>query len=156
MMKLSELLNEDRILFNVKFSSKEDAIIKMVDSLKNDPLIRDLDEVKKAVIEREKIMSTGVGNGFAIPHAKTKGADGFLAVLAKLSEPLDFDSHDGEPVKLIFMLLGKETMVSEHIKMLSRISRLMNNDDFRSQLVNAESKEDIIGLLTAEENKYFS
>ena len=155
-MKLSELLNEDRILFNVKFENKEDAITKMVDSLSGDPLIKDLEEVKQAVLEREKIMSTGVGNGFAIPHAKTKGADGFIAILAKLTEPIDFDSHDGKPVNIIFMLIGKETMVSEHIKMLSRISRLMNNDEFRQNLINASSKEEILSLLTSEENKYFA
>ncbi len=154
-MKLSELLNEDRILFNVKFENKEDAITKMVNSLSGDPLIKDLEEVKQAVLEREKIMSTGVGNGFAIPHAKTKGADGFIAILAKLSEPIDFDSHDGKPVNIIFMLIGKETMVSEHIKMLSRISRLMNNDEFRQNLINASSKEEILTLLETEENKYF-
>ncbi len=154
-MKLSELLNENRILFNVKFENKEDAITKMVNSLSGDPLIKDLEEVKQAVLEREKIMSTGVGNGFAIPHAKTKGADGFIAILAKLSEPIDFDSHDGKPVNIIFMLIGKETMVSEHIKMLSRISRLMNNDEFRQNLINASSKEEILTLLETEENKYF-
>ncbi len=154
-MKLSELLNEDRILFNVKFENKEDAITKMVNSLSGDPLIKDLEEVKQAVLEREKIMSTGVGNGFAIPHAKTKGADGFIAILAKLYEPIDFDSHDGKPVNIIFMLIGKETMVSEHIKMLSRISRLMNNDEFRQNLINASSKEEILTLLETEENKYF-
>ncbi len=154
-MKLSELLNEDRILFDIKFENKEDAITKMVNSLSGDPLIKDLEEVKQAVLEREKIMSTGVGNGFAIPHAKTKGADGFIAILAKLSEPIDFDSHDGKPVNIIFMLIGKETMVSEHIKMLSRISRLMNNDEFRQNLINASSKEEILSLLETEENKYF-
>ncbi len=154
-MKLSELLNEDRILFDVKFENKENAITEMVNSLSGDPLIKDLEEVKQAVLEREKIMSTGVGNGFAIPHAKTKGADGFIAILAKLSEPIDFDSHDGKPVNIIFMLIGKETMVSEHIKMLSRISRLMNNDEFRQNLINASSKEEILSLLETEENKYF-
>ncbi len=155
-MKLSELLNDNRILFNVTFENKEEAIKKMVDSLAGDPLVKDLNEVKKAVLEREQIMSTGVGNGFAIPHAKTKGADGFIAVFAKLTEPIDFNSHDGKPVNIIFMLIGKETMVSEHIKMLSRISRLMNNDEFRKNLVNASSKEEILSLLASEENKYFS
>jgi fructose-specific phosphotransferase system IIA component len=155
-MKLSELLNEDKILFNVKFTNKEDAIKQMVDSLAGDPFIKDINAAKKSVLEREEIMSTGVGNGFAIPHTKTSAANGFVVVFAKLAEPIDFDAHDGQPVNLIFLLIGKETMVSEHIKMLSRISRLMNNDDFRMKLIEASSKEEIINLLSEEENKYFS
>ncbi len=155
-MKLSELLNEDKILFNVKFTDKKDAINQMVDTLIGDPLIKDVNAVKKSVLEREKIMSTGVGNGFAIPHAKTSAANGFVIVFAKLSDPIDFDAHDGQPVNLIFLLIGKETMVSEHIKMLSRISRLMNNDEFRNKLIQASSKDEIINLISEEENKYFS
>ncbi len=155
-MMLSEILDVERILFNVKFSDKEEAITKLAETLRNHPQVKDLDEIVKSVLEREKILSTGVGNGFAIPHAKTNAVDGFLLAVAKLAEPIDFNSHDGKPVRLIFLLVGKENMVSEHIKMLSRISRLINNDEFREKLFNAQSAEELYELLKEEEKKYFS
>ncbi len=155
-MMLSEILTKERILFDVNFSNKEEAITKLVETLRDDPKVKDLEEIKNSVLEREKILSTGVGNGFAIPHAKTNAVDGFLLAVAKLAEPIDFNSHDGQPVKLIFLLVGKENMVSEHIKMLSRISRLINNDEFREKIYNASSADELFELLREEERKQFS
>jgi len=155
-MVLAEILNKDRILFNVKFQNKEEAISQLVDTLRTEPKVKDVEEIKKSVLEREKILSTGVGNGFAIPHAKTNAVDGFVLAVAKLAEPLDFNSHDGQPVRLIFLLVGKEDMVSEHIKMLSRISRLINNDEFRQKLFDASSSDELYELLKTEEEKLFS
>lgn len=155
-MVLSEILDKKRILFNVNFSSKEEAITKLVEAFEGDERVKNLEEIKKSVLEREKILSTGVGNGFAIPHAKTNAVDGFLLAVAKLEQPIDFNAHDGQPVKLIFLLVGKETLVSEHIKMLSRISRLINNDEFREKLFSASSADELYELLKNEEKKYFS
>jgi fructose-specific phosphotransferase system IIA component len=153
---LSEILDRERILFDAHFSNKDEAIIALVDTLKGAPGVKNLEEIKKSVLEREKILSTGVGNGFAIPHAKTNAVEGFLLAVAKLAEPIDFNSHDGKPVRLIFLLVGKENMVSEHIKMLSRISRLINNDEFREKLFKSTSAEELYELLKEEEKKYFS
>ncbi len=155
-MMLSEILSKERILFDVKFSNKEEAITALVETLKGNPQVSDIEEIKKSVLERERILSTGVGNGFAIPHAKTPAVDGFLLAVAKLSEPLDFESHDGKPVKMIFLLVGKENLVGEHIKMLSRISRLINNEEFREKIFNASSADELFEMLKEEENKYFS
>ena len=103
--------------------------------------------------EQEK-MSTGVGKGFAIPHGKTNSVTEILAAFGKSKSPIDYNSLDGEPVHLIFLLIGKENLLAKHIKLLSRISRMMNNEEFRKKLVEADSKESILKLFEDEEHSY--
>lgn len=98
-------------------------------------------------------MSTGVGHGFAIPHGKTDAVNEIIAAFARTSAPLEFDSLDGQPVRLIFLLVGKENLVGPHIKLLSRISRMMNQDEFRNKLLDAASSEELFNLFKEEEAK---
>ncbi|MCZ7603461.1 MAG: PTS sugar transporter subunit IIA [Melioribacteraceae bacterium] len=100
-------------------------------------------------------MSTGVGKGFAIPHAKTSSIEGIVAAFGKSSNKIDFQSLDGEPVHLVFVLIGKDNLVGPHIKLLSRISRMMNKDEFRTSLLNAKTEEEIYSIFDEEEKKYF-
>jgi mannitol/fructose-specific phosphotransferase system IIA component (Ntr-type) len=99
-------------------------------------------------------MSTGVGKGFAIPHGRTNAVKDIIGALGKINEGIDYDSLDGNPVQLIFLLVGKDNLISTHIKLLSRISRLMNKDDFRHRLLEADTKEDIIKLFSEEEEHF--
>lgn len=122
--------------------------------LKDDPRIIDLEKVRTAVLEREKVMSTGVGKGFAIPHGKTSAVTDIIAAFGKSNKDINYDSLDGEPVNLIFLLVGKDSLVSTHIKLLSRISRLMNKDDLRERLIEANSTEEIIHLFIEEEKNF--
>ena len=155
-MNLFSLLDRDTVLPQVKADSKKDLINSLVDALGSKiKSPEDLEEVRKAVFEREKIMSTGVGKGIAIPHAKTGVVEDNLAAFALLEEPLNFDSIDNEPVKLVFLLIGPQSNNSQHIKLLSRISRLMNSASFREQIMSCESSEDILKAFQDEEEKYF-
>ena len=153
-MKVHELLNPKYILTDFKSDNKDKVINELVDLLKDDERVIDLEEVRKCVFDREKIMSTGVGKGFAIPHGKTNSVADIIAVFGKSREPIEYNSLDGEPVNLVFLMIGKDTLVSKHIKLLSRISRLMNNDEFREKLVNADSKESILKIFEEEEQSY--
>jgi fructose-specific phosphotransferase system IIA component len=153
-MKVYELLNTRNILTEFKSENKDDVINELVDLLKGDERIVDLEEIKKCVFEREEKMSTGVGKGFAIPHGKTNSVTDILAAFGKSEKPIDYNSLDGEPVHLVFLLIGKENLLAKHIKLLSRISRLMNNEEFRKRLVQAESKESILELFREEELSY--
>ncbi|MBL1213064.1 MAG: PTS sugar transporter subunit IIA [Ignavibacteriae bacterium] len=150
-MKLSEILSPDKIIPNLSVDDKDKSIAALLELFKNDSRIIDLVNVKNSVLEREKIMSTGVGHGFAIPHGKTNAVNEIIAAFAKTTEPLEFDSLDGQPVRLIFLLVGKENSVSVHIKLLSRISRMMNNEEFRNKLLAADSSEEIYDLFKKEE-----
>lgn len=153
-MKVYELLNTKNILTEFKSENKNDVINELVDLLKVDERIVDLEEIRKCVFEREEKMSTGVGKGFAIPHGKTNSVDDILAAFGKSEKPIEYNSLDGEPVHLVFLLIGKENLLAKHIKLLSRISRLMNNEEFRKKLINAESKESILKIFEEEEKSY--
>lgn len=151
-MNISSILNRSRIITDFSSTAKEGVINELLDSLKGDESIIDLEKVREVVLEREKIMSTGIGNGFAIPHGKTNAVKGIVAVFGKLKEPIDFESVDGKPVNLIFLMVGREDAVGEHIKMLSRISRIMNKDEAHSKLLKAETAEEILKIFEEEES----
>jgi len=153
-MKVYELLNTKNILTQFKSENKDDVINELVDLLKGDERVLDLEDIRKCVFEREEKMSTGVGKGFAIPHGKTNSVTDIIAAFGKSETPIEYNSLDGEPVHLVFLLIGKENLLAKHIKLLSRISRLMNNEEFRKRLVEAESKESILHLFQEEEQSY--
>jgi fructose-specific phosphotransferase system IIA component len=154
-MKVSELLNPGVIIADLKGNKKEDVINELIDLLKNDSRVQDIEKVRAAVLDREKIMSTGVGKGFAIPHGKTNSISDIVAAFGKANNPVDYDALDNQPVHLIFLLVGKDNLVSKHIKLLSRISRMMNKDDFRNRLMEAATVEEILDIFQKEEENYF-
>jgi PTS system fructose-specific IIC component len=153
-MKVHELLETNKILTGFKSEDKNDVINELVDLLKDDDRVIDLEEVRSCVFEREEKMSTGVGKGFAIPHGKTNSVTDILAAFGKSEKPIDYNSLDGESVHLVFLLIGKENLLAKHIKLLSRISRMMNNEAFRKKLIEADSKEEILKLFQEEEQSY--
>ena len=154
-MKISDILSTDVIAVNMEGADKEDAIKKIIDLAAKSNKILDLDKVSQTIFEREKLVSTGVGKGFAIPHGKTDSISDVVAAFAITKVPIDFDSIDGEPVRFIFLLIGKENLLNTHIKLLSRISRLMNKDEFREKLLEAVSPEEVLKIFREEEKNYF-
>ncbi len=154
-MKVSELLNPGVIIADLKGNKKEEVINELIDLFKEDSRVQDVEKVRSAVLDREKIMSTGVGKGFAIPHGKTNSITDIIAAFGKTKNPVDYDALDNQPVHLVFLLVGKDNLVSKHIKLLSRISRMMNKDDFRNRLLEAGSSEEILDIFNKEEESYF-
>ncbi len=145
-VELHRLLSPQRIKLRLRAKDKTDLLNKMVDLLKDAPEVIDLEAVRKAIFEREEMMSTGVGKGLALPHAKTPAVSDTMVALATLEEPVDFDAIDNEPVQIVFLLVGPPEARSLHIRLLSRISRLMNRQAFREQLLKAETPADVIRL----------
>lgn len=154
-MNLFTLLDEQTVIPNLEVKNKKQVINTMIDLLGAKISEEALAKVREDVFEREAVMSTGVGKGLAIPHCKTKAVDENYAVFAKLDKPLDYDSIDGEPVQIIFLLVGPDTKQSHHIKLLSRISRLMNSASFREKIVDSQTSEIILEAFKQEEEKYF-
>lgn len=118
----------------------------LVRLLERQPQVRDLEEVRRAVRARESVMSTGVGKRLALPHAKTSAVTDTVAAFAITEKPVEFGAIDNEPVRLLFLLVGTEEAKSTHIKLLSRVSRLMNRDAFRERLLRAPSPEIVLKL----------
>jgi fructose-specific phosphotransferase system IIA component len=153
-MKISSILTEDLIQVDVPGSTKEEVINAVIDLAAKSQKVKDVEKVRHAIFEREKIMSTGVGKGFAIPHGKTDAVSDIVAAFAVTREPIDYQSLDHEPVRLLFLLIGKDSLVGAHIKLLSRISRLMNKEELRTRLLHATSATEILDVLKGEEMNY--
>lgn len=153
-MKVSDLLKKQYVVPNLEVKSKEDVINSLIDLFKDDPRVEDIEKVRDAVLEREKVMSTGVGKGFAIPHGKTNAVKEIIGAFGRIPKGINYDALDGKPVNLIFLLVGKDNLISTHIKLLSRISRLMNKDDFRNRLLEAKDEDEIIKLFSEEEESF--
>ena len=154
-MKISDILDETLVKTQLPGNSKDEIISHMIDIVTTSKKVLNREKVQEAIFEREKIMSTGVGNGFAIPHGKTDAVSDIVAAFAVTAEPIDYQSLDEQPVRLVFLLVGKDSMVGPHIKLLSRISRLMNKEEFRKKLLAAASPKDVLDIFRAEEATYF-
>ena len=152
-MKITDILQPSAILLNTTFATKDAALDAMIDALASGEHITKVEEARKAVFDREKIMSTGIGKGFALPHGKTNHITETVGAFMTLKEPLDFQALDQQPVTIIFMLIGRENTVGTHLRLLSRISRLMNKDSFRASITAAEKPEQVISLFTTEEEE---
>jgi len=154
-MKISDILEEKLVVANLAGNTKDDIINSMIELVSQSPKVLDKEKVRSAIFEREKIMSTGVGNGFAIPHGKTDGVADVVAAFSITAQPIDYQSLDEKPVRLVFLLVGRDNMVGPHIKLLSRISRLMNKEGFRNKLLEAKTSHDVIEAFHQEEASYF-
>lgn len=154
-MKIGEILTEDMVVTGLEGGTKEEIIDAMIELVSKSPKVVDKEKVREAIFERERIMSTGVGNGFAIPHGKTDAVSDIVAAFAVTAEPIDYQSLDEKPVRLVFLLVGKDNMVGPHIKLLSRISRLMNKEEFRKRLTELKTPREILETFKKEEASYF-
>ncbi|MCH2202628.1 MAG: PTS sugar transporter subunit IIA [Fuerstiella sp.] len=148
-MKLTEFVIKDAIIPKLKASSKEDVIREMVAGLKNNGVIKseDEDEVVAAVLKREELGSTGIGNGVAVPHTKHPAVNELVATVAVSEEGVDFASLDGEPVYILFLLVSPLDRPGDHLRGLENISRHLRGQDFCSFLRQAKTTAAIWGNL---------
>jgi len=145
-VKLSELFNEQSIFLDVEPGPKKDLLERILRQLEARHLIVDFGHVLRDVIEREKVMSTGIGSGVAIPHAYTDGVDQLVAGFFRTSTGVDFAALDGEAVSLFFIILGPKASRRDHIKILAKLSRLLNHENFREELRKAADVEDVLNV----------
>lgn len=150
-MTLMDILAPNSVTIDLKGETKEEIIEELVDSLAVGEVITDRDKVLQAVLEREKIMSTGIGDGIAIPHGKSDAVVKLAAALGTQKRGVDFESLDGEPAYVFFLLVSPANVSGPHIKALARISRLLKNDDFKKKLIAASSADDITAIIQTEE-----
>ena len=150
-MTLLDILSADSTLVDLKGETKEDIIAELVDTLAVGDAISDRNKVLQAVLEREKIMSTGIGDGIAIPHGKSDAVEKLVAALGTQRRGVDFEALDGEPAYVFFLLVSPANVSGPHIKALARISRLLKNDDFKKKLIAAETAAEIIEIIETEE-----
>ncbi len=146
-MNISDIITPSRIELKVAIQSKDELLEYMPNILKRNGDIEDLHEVRRIIFERERLMSTGIGHGIALPHGKSNAVRKTSAALVTLANPIEYESLDGEPVQIVVILVGKEDQVSTHLKLLSKISRVVSSDSFRAAALSAERPEDVFALL---------
>lgn len=155
-MKLTDFVVPEAILPTLNASNKEGAIRAMVQSLRNSQSIKPEDEesIVAAILKREELGSTGIGNGVAVPHTKHPSADRLVATVAISQEGVDFASLDGESVYILFLLVSPPDRPGDHLRGLENISRHLRNQTFCNFLRQAKSREDVLQLLReADENQ---
>ncbi len=152
-MNIFDILHKESINIGLKAKDKNELIERLLGLAENSGKIDDHEEARKEIFARESIMSTGVGKGIALPHAKTKGVQDSVASMAIMAEPIDFDALDGEPVDIAFLILGRENNVGTHLRLLSKISRLLNTENFRNELIGCKSEEEALELFKKTENE---
>lgn len=146
-MDLRDLLVIEAILPRLKAATKKQTLQEM--AAKAATLTRrDERDIFETLMQREKLGSTGVGHGVAIPHGKLPGLDRLVGVFALLDKPIDFDSLDGEPVDVMFLLLAPESAGADHLKALARIARVLRDDETAAKLRAADDAAAMYALLT--------
>jgi|Deesub1362B_J571_1020462.scaffolds.fasta_scaffold05652_4 fructose-specific phosphotransferase system IIA component len=154
-MRLVDLLSENVIKVPLERTDKVGVIEELIDLLEKSGKVKDKESVLKAVLEREKVMSTGVGDGVAIPHGKADGVEDVVAAFGISHKDIDFQSIDEKPVRLVFLLVAPPNATGPHLKALSRVSRLLNKKEFRDRLLRAKTPAEVLELIQEEEKVYF-
>lgn len=144
---LTDLITPGRIRIPLRARTKDELLRELVEIITQTDRITDQQDVLRAVREREAVLSTGIGNGVAIPHGKSPALPELRMAAGCTAEPVDFDALDGEPVRLFFLLVGPEAAAGPHIKALSRISRLVRKDAVRERLVAAGGAAEFFRVL---------
>ena len=150
-MKLSKFCAEDLISFDLKGKTKNEIIEELVNIASRSKLVKDKDEVLKAVLEREKLVTTGVGYGVAFPHAKTKAIKGIVIAFGRSKAGIDFDAMDKKSVHLFFLIAAPEDAIGAHLNVMARLSYLMKSEKNRDSLMKITNPRELLELLDSVE-----
>lgn len=150
-MTIAELLNVSAVEADLRAETKEQALEEMTEvMLRAAPL--DREQVLSVLQERERLGSTGIGSGVAIPHGKIADIDKMYLAFGRSIKGIDFDSMDGRSAHLFFLLIAPEDSVSAHLKTLARISKLLKKQEVRAELLEADNAEVIYKIIRAEDS----
>ncbi len=156
-MGVSEILTPDHVSVagsaEGPVTSKPEAIHRLAALLARRQSMVSAEEIERVLIERERLQSTGVGGGVAIPHGSIDRLERTIGAVLLCPKPIEFDAIDGAPVSILFAVIGPRRATGEHLKTLARVSRLLRDDGFRSRLVAATSGPEAYALIAAEEGR---
>jgi len=142
-MKFSEIIDENHIIQELKAKDKRGVLEELAEVLCNHEPSVDKAALVKVLVERERLGSTGIGDGVAVPHGKLPGVKYPIVIFGRSKQGLDFDSMDGQPAHLIFLLVAPENSSSIHLQALAKIAKILKNNAFRKKLMEARTKEEI-------------
>ncbi len=151
LIKISDFLKADAIFMDIKAKEKLDAIKELVDKMVTNKFVEDGKEFMSALAKRENLESTGIGDGIAIPHARTNAVQNLVLAFARSPEGVDFSAIDGKPSHLIFLIASPEGKKSEYIMALAKLSRLLRKEPVREQLKAAVTPNEILDIIKKHE-----
>jgi PTS system nitrogen regulatory IIA component len=153
-MKITDILHEDSIIGELTSRDKKGVLEELVSVLVDRGRLTNKEKPLQVLLERERLGSTGIGDGIAIPHGKLKEIKGIICSFGRTKEGIDFQSIDEKPSHLFFLLFAPEESASEHLQALARLSRILKDGRLRKRLMEAASKKEIYRLI-AEEDKHY-
>ena len=153
-MKIQDLLQKNAILPDITQRGKNEVLHIMATFMATLYGLPDGEDIARKIIEREVDMSTGIGYGIAIPHARISGIDRLYLSVGRSLEGIEFKAIDELPVHLLFMMLSPKNTSSEHTQILSKLSRIMSYEEVRSKLLEAKNAEELLDIIVKSENKY--
>lgn len=148
-MQIHDLITAKRIIPGMHVSSKKRLLEKISTLLHEDEADLDQNTAFQSLIERERMGSTGIGNGVALPHGRLKGLNKAIGAFVTLAEDMDYDTIDGKPINMVFALLVPDNASEEHLQILSQLAALFSDKDLRDRLLSARSSQRIYNVLTS-------
>lgn len=153
-MKISDILVREASILDLAATAKDDLLAELASALCEAESGLDRDRLLGVLREREALQSTGIGEGVAIPHGKIEGLDRLVATFARSTAGVDFESIDGQPTQLFFLLVVPEQSGGQHLKALARISRFFRDASFREKLLSASALDEIFRAIEEEDAKF--
>lgn len=145
-MDVHGMLRPERVIMNLKATSKRDALVEIVEDLGKAPGVTDVEALKKAILDREEIMSTGVGLTIAVPHAKLASVKSFTLGLARSQRGIDYDSLDGQPVRIIVTIAAPDNDQNTYLRVLAAVMHVLRMEDKRKAILGATTPQDVVAV----------
>ncbi|HET6461848.1 MAG TPA: PTS sugar transporter subunit IIA [Syntrophales bacterium] len=146
-MKIIDICRKEYIIEELKAKTKRDVLAELSRVIHCQNGATSQEDIVKTLLDREKLGSTGIGDGIAIPHGKLADLDELIVTFGRSKEGVDFDSMDGKPANLFFLLLAPENTTGLHLKALAKISKMLKDNAFKKKLLEARSKEELYSII---------
>jgi len=152
-MKITEMLKREFVLEQLKAGNKRDALAELAGVFAQGRIKVDSEAVLHVLLERERLGSTGIGDGIAIPHGKLTGLEEMVVSFGRSREGIAFEAMDGKPVHLFFLLMAPENSAGQHLKALAKISRMLKDVNFRKNLLEAKMHDDLFRIIVEKDDE---
>jgi PTS system nitrogen regulatory IIA component len=152
-MKITEMLKREFVLEQLKAANKRDALAELAGVFAQGRINVDSEAMLHVLLERERLGSTGIGDGIAIPHGKLPGLEEMVVSFGRSREGIAFEAMDGKPVHLFFLLMAPENSAGQHLKALAKISRMLKDANFRQNLLEAKMHEDLFRIIAEKDDE---
>ncbi|MDI6741918.1 MAG: PTS sugar transporter subunit IIA [Smithella sp.] len=151
-MQLDHIFNIENINANLSAKTKNEALAEMINTIISGGQKLNSYSILEILKQRESLGSTGIGEGVAIPHGKIPALNDIIVAFGRSEQGIDYDSLDGKPVHLFFLLLAPENAAGQHLKILAKISKMLKETDFRKKLLKAQSRDELYKIIIEQEN----